>query len=88
MQSTIVEPAIAAALSQKGDGALVEKWPLGMRVTKIKGSSWTGKIVGHYSTNLTPVGVAVESENEPGSVQIYPVTALRSISQGEGGAHG
>lgn len=56
-----------------------DAWPIGMRVTKTKGSSWTGKIVGHYSTNLTPVGVAVESENEPGSVQIYPVTALRAL---------
>lgn len=50
---------------------------IGDRVTKIKGSSWTGRIVGYYSTSLTPVGYCVESENEPGSVQIYPASALR-----------
>ena len=51
----------------------------GQRVTKTKGSSWTGKIVGVYSTKLTPVGYAVESENEPGSVQIYPASALAAM---------
>lgn len=58
------------------DAAWQKEWPLGLRVTKTKGSSWTGKIVGYYSTELTPKGVAVESENEPGSVQIYPAKAL------------
>lgn len=67
---------------------MTDKWALGERVTKIKGSSWTGKIVGFYSTALTPVGYAVESENEPGSVQIYPESALQlcreaSLNQGE-----
>ena len=52
------------------------RFRLGDRVTKTKGSSWTGRIVGYYSTSLTPEGYAVESENEPGSVQIYPVGAL------------
>lgn len=50
----------------------------GDRVTKIKGSSWTGHVVGFYSTELTPIGYAVESENEPGSVQIYPEAALKA----------
>jgi hypothetical protein len=50
---------------------------LGDRVEKISGSSWRGKIVGTYSTVLTPFGVCVESENEPGSVQIYPARAMR-----------
>ena len=52
------------------------RWPLGTRVTKTKGSQWTGRVVGFYSTSLTPEGYAVESENEPGSVQIYPAGAL------------
>lgn len=56
-----------------------EKWTLGTRVTKIKGSNWTGKVVGFYSTDLTPEGYAVESETERGSVQIYPRAALRSL---------
>ncbi len=49
---------------------------LGDRVCKTRGSSWNGIIVGFYSTALTPVGYAVESEREPGSVQIYPESAL------------
>ena len=51
---------------------------LGDRVTKVSGSSWTGLVVGFYSTALTPVGYAVESETEKGSVQIYPEKALRA----------
>lgn len=54
------------------------KFKMGDRVSKIKGSSWTGIVVGSYSTSLTPEGYAVESENEPGSVQIYPAAALQS----------
>ena len=56
------------------------RFRLGDRVTKTKGSSWTGRVVGFYSTSLTPEGYAVESENEPGSVQIYPVGALADAS--------
>ena len=52
---------------------------IGDRVEKIKGSSWRGVIVGTYSTRLTPEGYAVESENEPGSVQIYPAAALSAM---------
>lgn len=51
-------------------------YELGQRVTKAKGSNWTGLVVGFYSTELTPVGYAVESETEKGSVQIYPEAAL------------
>lgn len=58
------------------------KFQLGDRVTKTKGSSWTGLVVGFYSTSLTPIGYAVESENEPGSVQIYPESALTTKEQG------
>ena len=54
-------------------------WPIGTRVTKRKGSSWTGRVVGFYSTELTREGYAIESENEPGSVQIYPIAALDEL---------
>lgn len=46
-------------------------------VKKISGSEWHGTIVGFYSTHLTPIGFAVESNREKGSVQIYPEAALR-----------
>lgn len=59
-----------------GDG---RKFSLGQRVRKVKGSSWQGRVVGVYSTELTPVGYAVESEREPGSVQIYPEAALAEV---------
>ena len=62
-----------AALSGASSDA---RWPLGMMVHKIKGASWRGRIVGHYSTDLTPEGYCVESAHEPGSVQIYPRAAL------------
>lgn len=52
------------------------KYKLGDRLTKTKGSKWTGRVVGFYSTNLTPIGYAIESETETGSVQIYPEAAL------------
>lgn len=56
------------------------KWlPLGTRVRKKSGASWQGKIVGYYSTSLTPIGYCVESEREPGSVQIYPASALEVL---------
>lgn len=45
-------------------------------VRKKRGGQWHGKVVGSYSTGLTPEGYAVESDREPGSVQIYPVSAL------------
>jgi dihydrofolate reductase (trimethoprim resistance protein) len=55
------------------------KWSIGDSVTKTKGSSWTGKVVGYYQTDLTSKGYAVESETEKGSVQIYPEAALCSV---------
>ena len=70
--------AIAALTAAGWTLAPPGKFKRGDRVTKISGSSWTGRIVGTYSTTLSPEGYAVESENEPGSVQIYPVSALRS----------
>jgi R67 dihydrofolate reductase. len=62
------------------DEDAVRRFKLGSHVTKTKGSSWTGRVVGFYSTTLTPIGYAVESENEPGSVQIYPEAALAAAS--------
>lgn len=58
------------------EGAWNGKFKRGDRVRKIKGASWSGNIVGFYSTHLTPIGYAVESEWEVGSVQIYPEAAL------------
>lgn len=52
---------------------------LGERVKKRSGSHWQGRVVGWYSTELTPEGYAVESEFHPGSVQIYPLSALERI---------
>jgi hypothetical protein len=56
------------------------RFALGDRVRKAKGSSWQGRVCGFYTTSLTPVGYAVESEREPGSVQIYPEAALEAVS--------
>ena len=52
------------------------KFKIGDLVRKIKGSDWSGKIVGTYSTELTPEGYCVESDSHAGSVQIYPAAAL------------
>jgi len=57
----------------------MREWQLGTRVRKTKGSSWQGHVVGYYSTDLTPLGYCVESEREPGSVQIYPRSALELV---------
>ena len=62
---------------------LRRSWPdthrtfgMGDKVQKVRGSQWHGRIVGWYSTELTPEGYAVESDTERGSVQIYPASAL------------
>jgi len=60
-------------------------WRMGTRVRKIKGIRWQGRVVGYYSTALTPVGYAVESETETGSVQIYPASALEVIEEKQHG---
>ena len=70
--------AIALADAERGEPSL-DAFALGDRVRKVKGSSWHGRVVGFYSTALTPVGYAVESEREPGSVQIYPESALEAV---------
>lgn len=61
------------------------RFKIGDRVTKTKGSSWTGRVVGTYRTDLTPEGYAVESETETGSVQIYPAAALAPATEGRKG---
>ena len=65
------------------DEGLRQAWPdthrtfgIGDNVRKVRGSQWHGRIVGWYSTELTPEGYAVESDRERGSVQIYPASAL------------
>lgn len=57
-------------------GPLDCKFALGDEVFKLTGSQWHGKVVGFYSTTITPRGYAVESAHERGSVQIYPEAAL------------
>ena len=56
----------------------IPKFSLGDSVKKRSGSQWKGKVVGFYSTDLTPEGYAVESSTEKGSVQIYPAAALET----------
>ena len=56
-------------------------WEIGTRLRKKSGSSWQGKVVGYYSTEITDVGYCVESEREPGSVQIYPASALEPVER-------
>ena len=48
----------------------------GTKVKKKSGSWWKGKVVGYYSTEQTPKGVAVQLDVPNGPVQIYPVSAL------------
>ncbi len=55
------------------------KFKFGQEVRKTKGSCWQGKVVGFYTTSLTPEGYAVESRWEQGSVQIYPAAALELV---------
>lgn len=57
------------------------KFRLGDPVRKTKGSQWSGRVVGFYSTELTPDGYAVESFTEKGSVQIYPGSALEPCEE-------
>ena len=53
-------------------------------VKKLHGSHWRGKVVGEYSTELTPEGYVVESDYQPGSAKIYPLGALRLVLPAEG----
>lgn len=73
--------AIRALSDEPSERDLLEgKYHLGDRLTKVSGASWTGHVVGFYRSTLTEIGYAIESENEPGSVQIYPEKALTKIT--------
>ncbi|MEZ2220715.1 hypothetical protein [Rhizobium sp. RCC_161_2] len=65
-----------AALRAENKRGFVPKFKLGERVSKTKGSSWNGPVVGFYSTSMTPCGYVIESDREPGSCQLYPEAAL------------
>ena len=52
------------------------KFQMGDYAAKKGLGSWRGKIVGWYRTDSTSLGYAIESYFEPGSVQIYPETAI------------
>lgn len=72
---------IRALSDEPSERDLLEgKYHLGDRLTKVSGASWTGHVVGFYRSTLTEIGYAIESENEPGSVQIYPEKALTKIT--------
>lgn len=59
------------------------KFERGDLVRKRTGSQWIGRVVGEYSTALTPEGYAVESAMHSGSVQIYPAAALDLVARHE-----
>ena len=77
----VTEKQVQAAARMISESQLIDapKFKPGERVRKIRGSSWQGFVVGAYSTSLTQEGYCVESEREPGSVQIYPAAALELV---------
>lgn len=62
---------------------MTRKYQLGSPVRKkgLKGQ-WRGWVVGFYHAKHTPIGYAVESALEPGSVQIYPEDSLEDWGGG------
>lgn len=80
MMARKVEHWLKAFLGDQPPGN--PEWPadamfqMGALVHKKGRASWRGRIVGWYRTERTALGFAVESAFEPGSVQIYPQTAL------------
>lgn len=55
----------------------MSKFSVDTYVRKRSGAFWEGTVVGHYSTEQTPDGVAVQLFGWPnGPVQIYPAAAL------------
>ena len=74
--------AVGASHDQQIERPFPATFALGERVRKRSGAAWQGRVVGWYSTQLTPEGYAVESEAHPGSVQIYPVAALERVAAG------
>ena len=84
--STLTEIADIAAIAESAIESSSKPcaFRLGDLVKKVSGSAWEGRIVGTYSTALTPEGYAVESASHPGSVQIYPAKALTLVIQEAG----
>ena len=70
---------------EKRIAALHSKFSIGDLVTKRSGSSWTGRVCGHYSSTLTDDGICVESFYEPGAVQLYPSAAFDYLYAAEFG---
>ena len=62
---------------------LEQAWPMGTMMRKKRGSNWHGSVRGYYTTDQTPMGLAIESSTELGSVQIYPVDALEKVVAGD-----
>jgi len=54
----------------------VPPYRMGTWVETREGARWRGKIVGQYRTSMNRQGYVVESAYEPGSVQVYPASAL------------
>lgn len=55
----------------------MSEFSIGKYLRKKSGAFWEGTVVGHYSTDQTPDGVAVQLFGwENGPVQIYPAAAL------------
>ena len=71
-------------MTDRDEAATSPAFRRGDRVRKRRGSAWQGRVVGEYSTALTPEGYAIESDAHPGSVQIYPAAALELLERGEG----
>lgn len=67
-------------MTQEKIQALMKLYPLGAVMRKKSGSEWQGRVVGYYSTDLTPDGLAIESSAHAGSVQIYPLKALEVVA--------
>lgn len=63
----------------------MKKFNLGDLVRKKSGAEFEGRVVGEYSTGLTPEGYAVESIAHKYTVQIYPAAALELIQPSEAG---
>lgn len=82
IRASAYSAALAGPIVQASEtvGEDKRKFKCGDRVRKLgdKGQ-WHGHVVGFYSASCTPIGYAVESERETGSVQIYPESALEGL---------
>ena len=76
LQDKLQQTLSGKCLHQIEEPSPYKTFQLHDRVRKKSGSQWQGRVVGYYSTELTPEGYAVESETHKGSVQIYPAKAL------------